>query len=188
MTTIDIAARIAADLAIIVSQAEKHGTLMRLKSVAIYFDEIELRTIIASLQAFPSSSTDTAPPQAASGALKEALDLAVNLIMESEPSDSRAVSNEAVALAAVACGDTSDAVMKIIRAALSRQDAPQGAPVIAEPANKPAIDPKKIKAIDHFLADGERDKGYRAFAMMRHIWPQLRELALASSQLDEDSK
>ena len=54
-----------------------------------------------------------------------------------------------------------------------------------EPANKPAIDPKKIKAIDDFLEDGERDKGYRAFAMMRHIWPQLRELALASSQPDE---
>lgn len=71
---------------------------------------------------------------------------------------------------------------------LKRPDVPQAAPVIAEPANKPAIDPKKIKAIDQFLADGERDKGYRAFAMMRQIWPQLRGLALASSQLDEDAK
>jgi len=53
---------------------------------------------------------------------------------------------------------------------------PQGVPEQA--ANKPAIDPKQIKAIDDFLADGERDRGYRAFAMMRHLWPRLRELAL----------
>lgn len=60
------------------------------------------------------------PPQP----VKEALDLAVNIIMAGEPGDSRAVSDEAVALAAVACGDTSDAVMKVIRAslALSRPD------------------------------------------------------------------
>lgn len=45
-----VALRIAADLAIIVSEAEKHGTLPRLKSVAIYFDETELRTIIKSLE------------------------------------------------------------------------------------------------------------------------------------------
>ena len=57
---------------------------------------------------------------------------------------------------------------------------PQEAPEQA--AKKPAIDPKQIKAVDDFLADGQRDKGYRAFAMMRHLWPRLRELALASSE------
>lgn len=51
--------------------------------------------------------------------LQEALDLAVNIIMANEPGDSRAVSDEAVALASVACGDTSEPVMSVIRAALS---------------------------------------------------------------------
>lgn len=57
-------------------------------------------------------------PQAA--AVQEALQLAVNIIMDGEPGDSRAVSNEAVALAAVSVGDTSAPVMKVIRDALSR--------------------------------------------------------------------
>jgi hypothetical protein len=57
--------------------------------------------------------------------VKEALDLAVNIIMAGEPGDSRAVSNEAVALAAVACGDTSEPVMKVIREALALSR-PQG--------------------------------------------------------------
>ena len=65
---------------------------------------------------------------------------------------------------------------------------PQTSQVTVEPANKPAVDPKKITAIDDFLADGQRDNGYRAFAMMRHIWPQLRELALASSQLSRPDR
>ena len=47
--THEIRNRIAADLATILAQAEKHGTLARLKSVAIYFDEMELRTIVKSL-------------------------------------------------------------------------------------------------------------------------------------------
>lgn len=55
-----------------------------------------------------------------------------------------------------------------------------------QPANKPAISPREIAAVDEFLADGQQDKGYRAFAMMRHLWPRLRELALASSQPDEE--
>lgn len=59
---------------------------------------------------------------------KEALDLAVNMIIAAEPGDSRAVSDEAVALAAVACGDTSDAVMKVIRAALSLSRPDRGGP------------------------------------------------------------
>ena len=42
--------RLADDLTTIVSEAEKHGTLPRLKSVAIYFDEAELRAIIKSLR------------------------------------------------------------------------------------------------------------------------------------------
>ena len=53
--------------------------------------------------------------------------------------------------------------------------------MIREPAKEPAIDPEKIAAIDKFLEDGQRDQGYRAFVMMRQMWPQLRELALASS-------
>ena len=44
------AARVADDLTTIISAAERHGTLARLKSVAIYFDEIELRTIIHALR------------------------------------------------------------------------------------------------------------------------------------------
>jgi hypothetical protein len=51
--------------------------------------------------------------------LREAFVLAVNMIMANEPGDSRAVSNEAVALAAVAFGDTSPEVMNVIRAALN---------------------------------------------------------------------
>lgn len=46
--------RIAADLATILTQAEKHGTLARLKSVAIYFDEMELRAIVKSLRGLKS--------------------------------------------------------------------------------------------------------------------------------------
>lgn len=42
----EVARRIAADLATLVSEAEKHGTLPRIKSVAFYFNETELRTII----------------------------------------------------------------------------------------------------------------------------------------------
>lgn len=55
--------------------------------------------------------------------LKQALDLAVCMIMKHEPGDSRAVSNEAVALCAVSCGDTSEAVMKVIHDALEREKA-----------------------------------------------------------------
>jgi hypothetical protein len=53
--------------------------------------------------------------------VREALNLAVNMIMAGEPGDSRAVSDEAVALAAVACGDTSEAVMKVIRGSTAAQ-------------------------------------------------------------------
>ncbi|WP_448043778.1 hypothetical protein [Bradyrhizobium liaoningense] len=55
-----------------------------------------------------------------------------------------------------------------------------------QPAKQPAILAREIAAIDEFLADGERDSGYRAFAMMRHIWPRLRDLALASVAEDLD--
>jgi len=47
--------------------------------------------------------------------VREALSLAANIIMSFEPGDSRAVSNEAVAIAAVASGDTSNEVMAVIR-------------------------------------------------------------------------
>lgn len=50
---------------------------------------------------------------------QKALDLAVNVIMANEPGDSRAVSNIAVALAAVASGDVSEPVMAVINSALS---------------------------------------------------------------------
>lgn len=46
----EVARRIAADLTTLVSEAEKHGTLPRIKSVAIYFNETELRTIIKLLR------------------------------------------------------------------------------------------------------------------------------------------
>lgn len=52
--------------------------------------------------------------------LKAALHLAVNMLSAHEPPDSRAVSNEFVALAAVSTGDASGEVMSIIRRALSQ--------------------------------------------------------------------
>lgn len=42
--------KICKHLSAIVAAAEKHGTLQRLSSVAIYFSEAELRTIIHALQ------------------------------------------------------------------------------------------------------------------------------------------
>lgn len=44
-------AQLIKDLTTIVTLAEKNGTLKRLKSVAVYFDEAELRAIIAALSA-----------------------------------------------------------------------------------------------------------------------------------------
>ncbi len=42
--------KIAADLNIILREAEKNNTLHMLKRVAIYFDEIELRTIVRAIR------------------------------------------------------------------------------------------------------------------------------------------
>lgn len=52
--------------------------------------------------------------------LREALMLAVNMLSIFEPGDSRAVSDEFVALACVCTGDTSPDVMAVIRAALAK--------------------------------------------------------------------
>lgn len=52
--------------------------------------------------------------------LKLAFDLAVCMIMKNEPPDSRAVSNEAVALCALSCGDNSKEVMNVIEAAANK--------------------------------------------------------------------
>lgn len=49
----------------------------------------------------------------------EALQLAVNMVMSHEPGDSRAVSSEAVALAAVTCGCDDDACWQVIDRALN---------------------------------------------------------------------
>lgn len=43
-------AKIAADLSIILAEAEKNSTLNVLKKVAIYFDELELRTIVRAVR------------------------------------------------------------------------------------------------------------------------------------------
>jgi hypothetical protein len=51
--------------------------------------------------------------------LKAALRLAVNMLSVHEPPDSRAVSDEFVALACVDCGDTEGRVMEVIEAALA---------------------------------------------------------------------
>lgn len=51
--------------------------------------------------------------------LNRALSLAVNLLAPLEPGDSRAVSNEFVALASVSTGDASPEVMAVIDAALT---------------------------------------------------------------------
>jgi hypothetical protein len=52
--------------------------------------------------------------------VSDALKLAVNLLAPYEPGDSRAVSDEFVALAAVSVGDMSPEVMAVIRNALNR--------------------------------------------------------------------
>lgn len=43
--------KIAGDLELILRAAEEHGTVNRLKEVAIYFDAIELRAIVRTLRA-----------------------------------------------------------------------------------------------------------------------------------------
>jgi hypothetical protein len=53
--------------------------------------------------------------------IEKALMCAVNMLSVYEPPDSRAVSDEFVALAAVASGDTSERVMTVIEGALARQ-------------------------------------------------------------------
>lgn len=55
--------------------------------------------------------------------LREALGLALAYLSRFEPGDSRAVSDEFVAMAAVQCGIGDDACMAIINRALSRFDA-----------------------------------------------------------------
>ena len=52
--------------------------------------------------------------------LRRGLRLAVNMLSLHEPPDSRAVSDEFVALAAMDCGSVSGRVMDVIEAALSR--------------------------------------------------------------------
>lgn len=43
--------KIANDIAVILNEATTHGTLHRLKNVAIYFDEAELRSMLAAFAA-----------------------------------------------------------------------------------------------------------------------------------------
>lgn len=50
--------------------------------------------------------------------LEQALKLAVNMLSPYEAPDSRAVSNQFVALASVSCGDASPEVMRVITEAL----------------------------------------------------------------------
>lgn len=52
--------------------------------------------------------------------LRKALSVALNMLIEYEPPDSRAVSDEFVAMAAVQAGDTSLPVMMVIDRALQR--------------------------------------------------------------------
>lgn len=54
--------------------------------------------------------------------VERGLKLAVNMLMKHEPPDSRAVSDEAVALAALSCGDDCIAVMQVINGALERSE------------------------------------------------------------------
>jgi hypothetical protein len=54
--------------------------------------------------------------------LREAIALAVGMLAQDEPGDSRAVSNEFVALAAVECGIANDDDWAVIRAALAPQE------------------------------------------------------------------
>lgn len=65
-------------------------------------------------------------------------------------------------------------------AKIVRPNSPTEIVMTEQPAKQPAILASEIAAVDGFLADGQQDNGYRAFAMMRHMWPRLRELALTS--------
>jgi hypothetical protein len=53
--------------------------------------------------------------------LQKALHLALRMLQPHEPADSRAVSDEFVALACVHSGDVSDNVMQVIETALSKK-------------------------------------------------------------------
>jgi len=92
------------------------GTLMSRKEAF----EFGWKQALAALSSTPSATPAQSVP------MREALELAVNIIMISEPGDSRAVSNEAVALAAVLAGDTSGPVMEVIRNALSARSSTDG--------------------------------------------------------------
>lgn len=105
-------------------------THQRIMQNGIWNDHIAVQAALTAIHSIRKAATLRAP--AGDGGVREALTLAVNMIMENEPGDSRAVSNEAVALAAVSVGDTSAPVMEVIRAAL--------APREAEPAVGPAGD------------------------------------------------
>ena len=52
--------------------------------------------------------------------IERALALAVSMLAPHEPGDSRAVSDEFVAIASVACGDTSPRVMEVIDGAIAK--------------------------------------------------------------------
>lgn len=58
--------------------------------------------------------------------LREAITLAVGMLSQDEPGDSRAASNEFVALAAVQCGIANDKDWVVIRAALAPQEPDHG--------------------------------------------------------------
>lgn len=68
--------------------------------------------------------------------LQLALDLALAWLVRYEPSDSRAVSNEFVAMAAIACGqnDNLDECRRIIRTALAEDAERQRVAELAVPA------------------------------------------------------
>lgn len=76
----EVARRIAADLTTLVSEAEKHGTLPRIKSVAIYFNETELRTIIKLLRSchgiLDPAQCDAAQPQKLGISFSDAMEIA----------------------------------------------------------------------------------------------------------------
>jgi len=57
--------KVAADLTIILDEAKKHGTLPWLKTVAIYFNEEELRAIVSALSRLSGNGGEAATPSAA---------------------------------------------------------------------------------------------------------------------------
>lgn len=96
--------------------------------------------------------------------LERGLSLALCLLAPHEPPDSRAVSNEFVALAALHIGDASDGVMKIIDDALRSSRRARITRVLtprkrrAARREKPSLDPLRNNPIVGFMSNEQAER------------------------------